>query len=92
MTPFFIERGGVFILPVLHERLEFADLARRALESLRPDGVAVEVPSSPESVWRRAATIRTRRFTKRFHRQCTQVQIRVRRLDGYTTTRRTVAG
>jgi hypothetical protein len=54
MTPFYIERGGVFILPVLHERMEFADLARAAFESLAPDAVAVEVPSSLESTWKRA--------------------------------------
>ncbi len=45
---------GVHVLPVLHERLEAADLVRRALDVLRPDAVAVEIPSSLEGVWLRA--------------------------------------
>jgi hypothetical protein len=51
---FLIVRDGVHILPVLHERLEFADLVRWAFERLRPEAVAVEIPSSLERVWRRA--------------------------------------
>jgi hypothetical protein len=46
--------GGVSVVPVLHERLESADLVRRALERLSPDAVAVEVPSSLLHVFRRA--------------------------------------
>jgi hypothetical protein len=46
-----IVRDGVHILPVLHERIEFADLVRLALVELQPDAVAVEVPSSLESRW-----------------------------------------
>jgi len=42
---------GVHILPVLHERVEFADLVRRAMTELRPDAVAVEIPSSLEAHW-----------------------------------------
>lgn len=42
---------GVHVLPVLHERLEFAHLARQALEQLRPDAVVVEVPSSLSRPW-----------------------------------------
>ena len=38
--------GGVFVVPVLHERLESAMAVRRALESVSPDAIAVEVPSS----------------------------------------------
>lgn len=37
---------GIFVVPVLHERLESADAVRRALEVVSPDAVAVEVPSS----------------------------------------------
>ncbi len=51
---FVIERDGVFVLPVLHERLEFADVVRSSFERLTPDAVAVEVPSSLETVWRQA--------------------------------------
>jgi hypothetical protein len=50
--PFVID--GVHILPVLHESLEFADCARAALDDLRPDVVAVEIPSSLETAWLRA--------------------------------------
>lgn len=46
--------GGVFAVPVLHDRLESAGIVRRALADLAPDAVAVEVPSSLEQAWRRA--------------------------------------
>jgi hypothetical protein len=49
-----IVREGIHILPVLHERIEFADLVRRAMVELRPDAVAVEIPSSLESHWTKA--------------------------------------
>jgi hypothetical protein len=52
LFPFVI--GGAHILPVLHESLEFAECVRRAVDSLRPDVVAVEIPSSLEPVWARA--------------------------------------
>lgn len=44
---------GCHVLPVLHERLEFAHLAARAVERIRPDAVVVEIPSSLERAWRR---------------------------------------
>lgn len=44
---------GAHVLPVFHESLEAADQVRRALHVLRPDAVAVEVPSSLERVWLR---------------------------------------
>jgi hypothetical protein len=46
--------GGIFVVPVLHERLESADIVRRALTSVSPDAVAVEVPSSLAHVFMRA--------------------------------------
>ena len=46
--------GGVFVVPVLHERLESADAVRRALARLKPDAVAIEVPSSLARVFLRA--------------------------------------
>lgn len=52
LFPFVVD--GVHILPVLHERLEYADLVREALDTLAPDAVAVEIPSSLEAVWRQA--------------------------------------
>jgi len=45
---------GVWVLPVLHERLEYADCVRRAMDLLEPDAVAVEIPSSLQSAWLRA--------------------------------------
>ena len=46
--------GGIFVVPVLHERLESADAVRTALASLSPDAIAVEVPSSLSRVFTRA--------------------------------------
>ena len=46
--------GGIFVVPVLHERLESADAVRRSLACVSPDAVAVEVPSSLARVWARA--------------------------------------
>jgi hypothetical protein len=36
---------------VLHDGLELADVVRRTMRELRPDAVAVEIPSSLERVW-----------------------------------------
>ena len=44
---------GIHVLPVLHERLEYADLVRRTVARVAPDAVAVEVPSSLETTWLR---------------------------------------
>lgn len=52
LFPFVVD--GVHVLPVLHERLEYADCVRRAMRELRPEAVAVEIPSSLDAVWRRA--------------------------------------
>ncbi len=46
---FTLQEGSLHILPVLHERLEFADAVRLALEEIRPQSVAVELPASLES-------------------------------------------
>ena len=46
--------GGIFVVPVLHERLESAVAVRRALARVAPDAVAVEVPSTLSRVWARA--------------------------------------
>jgi len=44
-----LQEDGVYILPVLHERLEFAEAVRLALEEIRPQIVAVELPASLEA-------------------------------------------
>ena len=46
--------GGVFAVPVLHERIESAEAVRAAFAALAPAAVAVEVPSSLSAVWTRA--------------------------------------
>jgi hypothetical protein len=46
--------NGIFVVPVLHERLESAEIVRRALQAVSPDAVAVEVPSSLSRVFMRA--------------------------------------
>lgn len=45
---FTLQEDQVHILPVLHERLEFAEAVRLALEEIRPQIVAVELPASLE--------------------------------------------
>lgn len=58
MSPFPDSRpdpdAPVTVLPVLHQRLEFADCVRAVMRETRFDAVAVEVPSSLESTWLRA--------------------------------------
>ena len=48
-----VELDGIHVLPVLHERLEYADYVRLAAAELAPDAVAVEFPSSLERPWLR---------------------------------------
>jgi hypothetical protein len=43
---FTIQEDTIHILPVLHERVELADVVRLALQDLSPDIVAVELPGS----------------------------------------------
>jgi hypothetical protein len=42
----FIAEGNLFILPVCHYRMEFADHVRNAFHEIKPDVVAVELPST----------------------------------------------
>jgi len=48
-----IEVDGIFVLPVLHERVEYADYVRLTVAELAPDAIAVEIPSSLETTWLR---------------------------------------
>ncbi len=41
--------GPIHALPVLHYRMEFAWLVRQALERVRPDCIAIELPSTLEA-------------------------------------------
>ncbi|HEY6839311.1 MAG TPA: hypothetical protein VI389_11250 [Geobacteraceae bacterium] len=47
--------GPVHALPILHCRLEFAHLVREAVERLSPDCIAVELPTTLEREFLRAA-------------------------------------
>ncbi len=40
--------GNVHALPVLHYRMEFAHLVRQAVRMLKPDCIAIELPSTLE--------------------------------------------
>jgi hypothetical protein len=46
--------GNIHALPVLHYRMEFAHLVRQAVEFLRPDCIAIELPSTIEDHFLRA--------------------------------------
>lgn len=45
---------GLFLLPTLHQSVEFAVLVRRAFFALRPTAVAIELPRTIEEAFRRA--------------------------------------
>lgn len=45
---------GVRILPVVHDRVEMGAVVRRVLQELRPDGLAVELPTPLEDAARTA--------------------------------------
>ena len=38
--------AGVRVMPVLHERVDLAPIVRQALETLQPEAVAVELPTT----------------------------------------------
>lgn len=46
--------GPIHALPVLHYRMEFAHLVRKAFQQLRPDAVAIELPQTLEIPFLRA--------------------------------------
>jgi hypothetical protein len=46
---FTLRESNIHILPVLHERVEFADAVRLALAEISPSTVAVELPASLEA-------------------------------------------
>lgn len=47
--------GPIHALPILHYRLEFAHLVRQAVQHLRPDCVAIELPATLEERFLQAA-------------------------------------
>lgn len=46
--------GPIHALPVLHYRMEFAELVRMAFHQVRPDAVAIELPATLQSSFVRA--------------------------------------
>lgn len=51
----FLEKfGPVHALPVLHYRMEFATLVRQAVEQIKPDCIAIELPATLEQPFLRA--------------------------------------
>lgn len=45
-SPFYEKIGPVYILPICHYRIEFAHLVRQAIDQLRPEAIAVELPET----------------------------------------------
>lgn len=55
MSPLYLERfGPIHALPVLHYRMEFAQLVRLAFEEVKPQAVALELPLTLQSPFLRA--------------------------------------
>jgi hypothetical protein len=53
-APFLLSHEDIYVLPVLHDRLECAATVREAVEALAPRGLVVEIPSSLERLWLQA--------------------------------------
>lgn len=43
MTPYYIEHGSIFAVPIIHYNMEMATQVRLAMEAVKPDCVAVEL-------------------------------------------------
>ena len=54
---------GLFLLPTLHQSVEFAVLVRRAFFALRPTAVAIELPSTIAASRARGPSARRSRAT-----------------------------
>ncbi len=44
--PFYIQKGNLYLVPILHYNLEFTSQAKIALEAIQPDCIAVELPET----------------------------------------------
>lgn len=51
IEPHLLVAGNVHILPVCHNRLEFAQLVVEAIRRLEPDAIAVEIPAALETAF-----------------------------------------
>lgn len=45
-TPFYIQKERVFALPILHYKMEMAAQVHLAIETVKPDCIAVELPET----------------------------------------------
>lgn len=54
--PFFIRKGAIYAVPVIHYSLEFAAEVRRAFEEVKPSCVAVELPENMQDLFLHAAS------------------------------------
>lgn len=51
--PFWLQKGGVYALPILHYTVEAAAEVALAIQKLRPDAIAVELPESLTEIFLR---------------------------------------
>lgn len=47
-TPYLEQTENIHCLPICHYRIEFAQLVRQAIEEIRPEAIAVELPATLE--------------------------------------------
>ena len=52
---YWIQKGNVWAIPIIHYNMEMASLVRLAFEQLKPDCVAVELPETMQNEFLRAA-------------------------------------
>lgn len=54
--PYYLQKGNIFIVPVIHYNMEMAAQVKIAFDSLKPDCVAVELPETMQSKMLHAAS------------------------------------
>ena len=54
--PFYIQKGPIFAVPIIHYTLEFAAEVKRAFEEIQPSCVAVELPENMQDMFLHAAS------------------------------------
>lgn len=54
--PFFVQKGAIFALPILHYSMELAACVVQAFEKIKPDCIAVELPQALEKQFLRGAS------------------------------------
>ena len=54
IEPYYIKKDNLYAIPVCHYRMEFALQVNRAIQEIKPDCIAVELPSTLESLIKEA--------------------------------------